>query len=71
MQHAPWPTLALTASATLVTGLNDILDSAFVAQVINILYIPTYEAAYGNIFAKAGIDAKLSVLLWNNTRYPM
>ena len=69
MQNAPWPTLALTASATLVTGFNDILDSAFVAQVINILYIPTFEAAYQNIFQKAGIDMNLSVVLWNNTRY--
>lgn len=74
MQHLPWPGLALTAAATLVTGLNYQIDTAFIAQVINILYLPDYETAYASIFRKisdSDIDDHLAITLWNNTRYPM
>ncbi len=69
MQHATWPTLALTASATLVTGLNDILNPAFIAQVVNLVYIPTYDVAKAEVFDHSNVKANLSSLIWNDTRY--
>ena len=74
MQHLPWQNLALTASATLVTGLNYQIKTGFTAQVINILYLPNYQTAKVSLFSKisnSDIDEQLAQQLWNNTRYPM